>query len=442
MIKQLTVKNLFNFYEETTIDFTNSGEVDLVKRYNNESIGQFTLLYGKNNVGKTNLFKILEYTKDFIFENRNRLQAYNPKGLTELSLFEIIVEDEKYEIRYGFEVDVEKSVILDEWMFAKINGSTRESLLFDRSEKKISRRFKKPIQDYFEEVNDNILMISHFLTIKEPDEVVKSLLMILEGMHFLKNFQSLEQELIRGIIKVHEQPTLGLVLSNFFKTADIDVEDIVTTELSSDENDFMNKLLLMQTESKDGTNSNIESFIEDNIPVIKNLLGKSMFGKTTENKGYKIEVKHKNGAYFSLDELSTGSRQVIGTILFLIDKIGTSGVILLDELEIGLHPDITSILIGFLEEMAHISPDLQFIISTHRAELLDSSFISKQNKVFMVSQENFGHIDIRYLSEYRLREYHKISDRYELNAFGTSPNTSNQYHLFEAVKEIGLGMDE
>src|SRR5690554_1547648 len=105
MLKQVTIQNLFNFKNEVIFDLTNTGNNKTSNHvFNKDSISNFTLLYGKNNIGKTNFIKTVDLALRFILEGRMNLNSYRPNIEESPSIFEFVFESEQHEYRYGFEI--------------------------------------------------------------------------------------------------------------------------------------------------------------------------------------------------------------------------------------------------------------------------------------------------------------------------------------------------
>lgn len=433
MIKQFTVENIYNFKNEVTLDFTLSKNDGLYHVYHKDKISNTSVMYGKNNVGKSNLFKALQQSIDLILNNNLKLQPYYPDGTNENSVFEIIVENENYEIRYGFELLINDRTIIDEWMYSKVYGSTRESLIFNRADSKYSKYFNKNQLATFDNLVASKLIVNHCRSLKEQPEVINSFLEMLDQFTFMSCINKDDADLLPSIFSYHESPQIKRIMNAFLETSDLDIVSIDTQELSESENLLFETLRKitdsdLPEEEKREMNKKLTS---ENLELFTNLLSKNLIvrqdGLNKEDTVF-VQFTHKNGAKFTLEELSSGTRQILSIILMTISKIGTNAILIFDEIETGLHIDLVNLLMDLFEIIIEKSPELQIIITTHQASLLDYGYIPKENKAFMKKQKE-GFIEIDYLSNYSLREYEKPSNRYNLDAFQTNPNTSSEYKL-------------
>lgn len=94
--------------------------------------------------------------------------------MEENSVFEIILENKSHDIRYGFEINISKSEVVDEWMFAKLEGSTRESSIFQRYDKRVSKRFPKLLRESLLELNSSMTIVNYLNKMRIEDSVFDS----------------------------------------------------------------------------------------------------------------------------------------------------------------------------------------------------------------------------------------------------------------------------
>lgn len=145
MLKQLCIKNMYNFKNEIILDFiTHENSQVLKSNFKCEDVASISLIYGKNNVGKSNLFNILWRVKDFVLNNTFDINYYRPSGKNLESLFEIIVVDNDNEYRYGFSIDILNKRKISEWLYKTV--SNKEVLIFEDSNSDLSLSINKYTQ--------------------------------------------------------------------------------------------------------------------------------------------------------------------------------------------------------------------------------------------------------------------------------------------------------
>lgn len=442
MIKQITVENLYNFRNEVTVDFTVNKNQGLYHSYNKENISNLSLMYGKNNVGKSNFFKILKQSIDFIFNNNMNLVPYRPSGISRNSLFEIIVENPTNEIRYGFEINIDSARIVDEWMYSKRDGSSRETEIFGRKDLKFNNIFGAADKKVLEQVKDTVLYLNHLSSLSNQNSLISEILNALKGVKFVSCLSGGDQhELTPGILALHQNKAYREVLKTFLRSADLDIIDIETTELTDEEQAVIDEIsnIFLSNESQSVKSEKSKALFESKAELFPLLFSKNLVGKINNEGGtgsVSYEYVHRNGARFFDSDLSTGTRQIISIVLMLIDAIGTDSVLIFDEIEAGLHIELIDLIMNLFKTLILDSPQLQIIITTHQESLLDYEFIPRESKIFLKLSKETAEIEVDYLSDYTLREYEVPSKRYKLNAFGTNPNTSSEYELNEAISKF------
>lgn len=75
MLKQIIIRNLYNFKDEIILDFTTSNELVAAHQFNKDIISNFALIYGKNNIGKSNLLRAVKESFSVFSERPNELES-------------------------------------------------------------------------------------------------------------------------------------------------------------------------------------------------------------------------------------------------------------------------------------------------------------------------------------------------------------------------------
>lgn len=126
---------------------------------------------------------------------------------------------------------------------------------------------------------------------------------------------------------------------------------------------------------------------------------KEMVDIRAESGNQKIFFRDtKNKIEFDISGLSSGEKQIVYRVGYLLRNLGTlsGGVILIDEPELSLHPVWQMKFIAFLRELFTNEEthqlDIQFIIATHSPYLLKSS-LDPDVGVTMLSRNSSGDIE-------------------------------------------------
>lgn len=442
MIKEIRIENLYNFKEEILLDFTTTeSEGKLVNEIMKENVSQISLIYGKNNVGKSNSLRILQEIKELVLNDKWYLERYKPNDKNKLSTVELIFGNETNEIRYGFEINCDKEEITDEWMFAKVNKSTRESRIFERSESYFSHLLSSASRQSATKINNKTLIMHILSKIDSNSELINQSKNFFKSVLFVecnKYTEELPGPLLEKIMQIRNDSNRINLLNAFLQTADLDIKEVKLGVIGDEEAEFLEKMRLIyeSDEEKEEKNKRLNEIMSEHSNSLMNVVQKNIIGMVNSenlNEMYSLEFINQSGASFFFAELSSGTKQLINIVLTIITSIGKEKIILFDEIENGLHNDLLELILYFMENISRKYSGLQFIITTHNEQLLDLESVSKQNKIFMIKNKN---IEIFYLSEYKQRDYHMSSKRYRLNAYQTNPNTTNRAVLLEYIDDI------
>ncbi len=434
MIKQITVSNLYNFKNKISLDFVNSGnDQSYQHRFTQDSIANFSLVFGKNNIGKSNFFKILREVIDYIVSGNLALEPTYPILNNQASLFEIVLENSEYDLRYGFEINIHKNCIIDEWLFTEKQGI--EDCVFIRSQPDFEMRID-PDKDVLHKLKDSILLVQYFQAMNHDYLEIHTL------MELLKNIQIIDcvnphqkEDLIDNMIEFSENKRSMKLLNTFLAVADLDIKEVKLNRLTQEEKGILDRLRMIQFSdlSRDEKKLESESLIHENMSLIPQLLNKDVLRQKRDYQDFSFI--HRSGASYAYKDISSGSKQLIHILLPMIEGIKDNSVMIFDEIELGLHDDLVNLIMVFFKNVVKLIPTIQFIISTHRAKLLDYDFISNENKIlFKLDDDKLPQIE--YLSEYQLNPQHTLSQRYQLDAYGTNPDTSSEYSLLSQLQNI------
>lgn len=449
MLIQVILKNIYNFNDEVIIDFTTKGNNDDFPYFNIDgkkkiNISNIALIYGKNNVGKSNFFKSLHQAILFIKTGKFLLQQ-NRTTKDKRSHIELTLATDIGIIRYGFEFTLdlsrheqEKHVIHDEWMFFKKLGKSRESLVYDRIENKFNRKISSKDQNYMENVKQNELYISYLA--KSNNEVVNEFYeSITTKILFLSCFDSeinqlMNPKVLESIIDNEEYKE---VIASLVRNMDTGIKNFSIKKI---EPNFMAllKSFIEQNEelSKLDENSNeylskLES-LQKNIGNVDFLTHLQTSGqilgfenkKSSRQMGFLLSFVDYHDNIYTFNELSSGTKQIFNLALYTQYAYQQNNcTMLFDEIDSGLHFDVVEAYLEFVNRAVKSSPKLQLVASSHQEKLLDLPFISTESVILF--KENNRSVNVEYLSEYRIRKDQILSKRFLVDAFNVSPNIIN-----------------
>jgi len=160
--------------------------------------------------------------------------------------------------------------------------------------------------------------------------------------------------------------------------------------------------------------SDLDAVNDDFQLVLKALLpGKELAGvKLTPTGNLRVGITEQaTGKTFDIDSMSSGEKGLILTFLLIRRTMAFGGVVLIDEPELHLNPEVCKKIIPFLNDSIAKPADLQIILCTHSADILGSAFERGDCGVFHLR----SHKDATKLYE---RDHRELFDA--LRRLGTS----------------------
>jgi AAA15 family ATPase/GTPase len=386
------------------------------------------LIYGANASGKTTILKALDFL---------RLLILNPKGKkTETFNFESFKFDKKTfcqntvfeiefiqnEVRYCYEVELNKSAIVREELFAysqkKYNVFNRTTDL-DNEATNIKFGNKVNIDKVTEQQFENITLwnntvLSGYLKInffakelKDATDWFKNYLnQIIEPNTKLEKFTSSrikKSEISKNtILKILQQADFNI--SNIiFKEEIIDVPNGII--------DFVENTAKYRPNDEKDRNYNV---ISDKKLSTINL----EFEHSVSNKRYNLGFVQE----------SQGTQRYYGFAGLLSSLIINSRVYSIDELETSLHPDLFQhFLLSFLAN----SKQSQIIATTHNREILNNKDIFRNDAIWITDKDNENcATDLYSLADFDtsvIRDTSNIYNAYKIGKLGGTPNLGSYY---------------
>ncbi len=418
MIKQIKFKNLYSFKEETIIDFKKRDKLKESEEYiyseNNNDFLKFLLVYGKNNVGKTNTLKAIQSFYSFISGNSSinfkpLNTIYNDwsffSSTNEPIEYEIIftnkIKDIYYEYRYGFSFN--KDEIINEYLYSKTNGKYEVKIFDKNNENK---------NDIEKVISKNNFSLSPGLFVNLPKN--KLLLPIAANVGEKHSFIAISS-LIEKIINVN----FNIANTNLFdnplsKLDNNQVEGIV---------DFIHEIDI-----------SIEkiTFKEQNISF------NTPFGNGSVPKTTKIPFVVFGDHEVPIEKMSLGTKKIINYFSLILNKINKfkslkdkvngelnleNFLFIIDEFDSGLHPTILRPLIKELLDKIKaegFEDNIQLFLTTHNPLLLGNNDL-RRDQIIFIEKNNEQSSYIVNLSDKSVRKDLNLSKAYMEGKLGGIP---------------------
>jgi AAA15 family ATPase/GTPase len=403
MLIRFTVENFLSFNDRIDFNMIASDEdrhhhhVVKGQHENDIDLLRTSVIYGANEAGKSNLIKAMAFAREFIVKGVDKNKGIHVTNFKldknchqKPSRFEFEFRYKRRQFAYGFSVD--KSHVLDEWLFEI--GHHLEVPIFERDDSGIRFNFEHDLflgigekdkrrMDYeAESTRENLLFLTNCqernlkwfsqvyewfdfcLTIIFPNSKVKFLPLLLTNKTDICVFFEQVLKLFGFNIKRME-----------IKTLDFETLEISATVKKAIKDDF--------PYGKTGA-IGIFSINEEQSYVVIETAG--------ELKALELIIFRNDKAgdeiLFELSEESDGTRRIIDLIPMLVSLSKGDSIFVIDEIERSLHVLLIKKLFELiLNNKIFENVESQLIASTHEIYLLDIKRLLRKDEIWFISKK-------------------------------------------------------
>lgn len=427
MIIRFSVRNFRSIKDTQTLSFEASKSKDLEEYYVCK-VGKYRLLklamlYGANASGKTNILRAL----DFLF-SLVRTTVFNKDASLDYDTFcfdtSFSKEDTEMEIyfiydlhKYSYYIKFNHTCIVDEKLY---DYSPRKSLVFER----------------FTDTTKKIPLINFGAKIKlnqsEKDNLTTNTLWnttVLSGFNRISaNIPQLRNVLNwfgNYMLPVFPQARLHAFVLNQMTQGEIDKTDIVNLLNKADLG--ISDIRLEHKELNLANRSDTEKLFWQNASIHPSEKEKIL--STGKVDVFDLSLVHTIfGKPFSLsmNEESMGTQRYYGLSGILLLLIKHNIIVMIDELEESLHPDLYKhFIISYLKN----STQSQLIVTTHNREILGDRDLFRNDTIWFTDRSNSEQKTELYRLDYFdssvIRNTTNILNAYKTGKLGGVPNLNN-----------------
>lgn len=393
MLLQFNVENFASFRDEVVLNLLANVQKEhpnsLIER-NGEKGLPCIAVFGPNAGGKTNLFKALSSSINFIrFSNARQVNDLSPyivpflmdethSKMPSSFYFVFIKNGMKYE--YGFKAD--QRIVYEEYLYAY--KSQKKSLIFERKNTNdyfFPTATKKELEPFVKMTDSNKLFLSS-ATAWNAKETRDAYLFFANDIDVYDS-QFLEQNLYAAL-DTNKDPSLKTFMSNLLKAADINISGY-------------------SFETRDGF--------------------------TPDTKQMRITTKHQisvdGGAeeyQFDLQNESNGTKRLFAYGPIIKRALENGKTVFVDEMDNCLHPSLCRYLISLFQNHETNPHGAQLIFNTQDISLLDLSLFRRDQIYFVDKKNDTGVSDLYSLDDFSVRKNDLIQKGYLLGRFGALPN--------------------
>ena len=399
MLIEFSFQNYLSFKEKATLSFlVPATRVKYPDRYMLEAekgkylLSPFAALYGQNASGKSNVIKALsDFVSLILHSHRLDLDApipsYKPFKLDVGSRDAPVVFEAEFvveEVRYAFHVRFDRLSILEEVLEFFPNG--RRTLLYSRvkgNSIKFGNSFKGAQRSIEQHLRDNVLFLS--IAVHLNNEQLKPIYRYFQTKYqFHVAMDSSEHIVLRttiDLLRSEEKSAYKKQLLGFLNAADISVNDIV---IKKDET-FVKNLVFPPEMPQQVRERFIDSII--NRPY----LGHPLYDGT-KSVGETVFLDLNN-------EESGGTVKMYELAGEIIDALHNGGVLLIDEFNSGLHPQLCEYIISLFRDRKTNPNGAQLIVVNHDTNLMARDDIYR-DELWLVDRDKYGASELYSINDF------------------------------------------
>ncbi|MCA9495328.1 MAG: ATP-binding protein [Nanoarchaeota archaeon] len=370
MIQNIIIENFLSIKKKLEINFeataTKSHNESVINLDNSKYLKTIAI-YGPNASGKTNILKALDYMKWLILNSYNFNEGVktgripfklDKNSRNKPTYFEINFFIKKIKYNYSFKLDDEK--IIEENLNYYPKGKI--TLIFSRNinseeEFKFNHEDKATLQKIRVRPNQLFLSKATYENYKKTEEVYKFFREnIVNG---LKNEKGLNYTL--RLIEIN--PKIKDMYLEFLQKADFSIDEIIFEKKKRKVNGF-------------------EFKIDKNNPVMNSL-------PEQEEDYYELFLSHRNkdensNSNLGFNEESDGTKVFFSLLGPILNILENNKILIVDELEASLHPELTSLIIEIFNNSKSRS---QLLFTTHDTNVLSPELFRK-DQIYFTNRTN------------------------------------------------------
>ena len=449
MLVRFSIENFLSFNERTFFSMipgkTRSKAYHKNKAVSNVQTLKFSAIFGANASGKSNLIKSIDFGRKLILGKEKLSSIQNQRfKLTSKpnanSRFEYEIQVNGCMYAYGFIIS--KKSIIEEWLY--LITPTKETLIFERIDEKIKINEEK-ISKY---PDDEKEFWNFFINSTKSDKLIlshASQLKINEDYSSFKHIKSILNWFKNSLTIVY--PNSQSVGIHFELLQNEDLRMMFSKFLSY----FDTGINSIEFDTVEPSRIRIpEHILTESINELLEKDGEKTTAILSEPRTGQLVFLRKNGSevtcskmitkrkicnteeyveFDPTDEESDGTKRLLDLIPLLVDSMDGDNVIIIDEIERSLHPNLVMNFIEFyLDSSRTMANKTQLILATHESGILDQSIIRK-DEVWFIAKAQDGSSHLSSLEEFKVRFDKELRKNYLIGRFNGIPKFGNKLNL-------------
>lgn len=351
-------------------------------------------VYGANASGKSNLLQVLGLMKSLV---RGILKVgpdesfpvepfrLNPTAAAEPSEMEIVFLADGVRYRYGFEADT--AHVVAEWLFTKNSEQEAETEVFYRN------------GQVTELPADGSPQLRY---LRDADVVRKNELLLLRAAENNSPEATKVYEWFRGLnfisaLNMHKYRSFIIALLNDRDWAPIYLELVKTADLSISA--AVPDMLDMDNLPDDITDEEAQRM---RVEIAQSAKPMQVWRDVrTQHPVYDDDQQFQGHIWFRLqEEESHGTLQFFTLMAMIIDTLRSGGVMVVDELETALHPQLVHKIVSLFHSPTYNPHGAQLLFNTHDTNLLAADSPFRRDQIWFTEKDKYGATKLYSLADF------------------------------------------
>lgn len=421
--------------KDTTEGLLHVGEnLDMDSAKKNISVVPVVAVYGANAAGKSTVLRALEFFVRAIRDSHNvtsnRLGTpYTPFLLDDESRHTPSQYDADFvlgETRYHYGFTLDGMIVNSEWLYSFPLGKQRQarSVLFHRDASEdepfyFGKTLKGDNKAIAKFVRDNSLFISAAAQNSHPH---LSLIYEYFSSGVSKRLDSIDETILlskqmHAYFNADEQQRQ--MATSFMRAADIGIADI---KFSKEPTNEKTKLMIQEFEQFISKHT---STADVNFDELLEKTEAKIFHTGKNGKTYPIKLEHE----------SAGTKALLQLLGPVFDKLRNGGILIVDELNIALHPLVTKELISLFSHPKTNPGQAQLIFSTHDTSMLTTGLL-RRDQIWFAEKGDTGSTSLYSLSSIKSLRGDNFEKGYMEGRFGAIPLFGASETTYKEIFEI------
>jgi hypothetical protein len=411
-------------------------------------------IYGRNAAGKSNLLDAVRFMRAAVRDSFGRWEAetgvprvpfrLDVASLAEPSTFVVDLVLEGGQYSYGFEIDDRQ--VISEWLYL-YRHTNRKSVIFERGDGVVQLGDSLPervsrTRALSGALRENALLLSTAMQLGEQPEFVPVYRWFRDRLLVPRvDPQRIRSFLPRRIETAIDYPGfLELIRPADMDIADIRVEETeepTTTSRRAEARRLEDEIRVMEAELRETSRQERRTALEN---MLRRLEDRRKYIAAPRFRRDIVFAQGDGGIPMTIEEQSAGTVAYIDLVAHALNTLDRGGVLLVDEMDMSLHPRLIARLIELFRDAKANPRTSQLIFNTHDATLLGTSFgkeILRRDEIWFVDKKD-GATALYPLTDFHPRQEDNREKRYLGGSYGGVPAVFSD-SLVESLLESRKG---